>query len=103
MAKTTSPKTKSVTTKRPTAKKSTPKKTARSATKAAAQQPFLEFRITQQTLYWLIFGAAAITFTMWLYTLDARVRDLYDQLDVNSYSLHTVTTPPAGSIEEAQQ
>ncbi len=90
MAKTAKAKSKATTTtrkkttKRPasTTKRMSTKKRAKSS--AAAKQDFFEFRITEQTVYWLIFGAAAILFTIWIYTLDLRVRELYDQVDRNN-------------------
>lgn len=82
MAKSAKAKT---TTKSP-AKKPAVKRAAAKKTKAAAEPQFTEVRFTQQTIYWMIFGAASVIFALWLYTLDARIRDLYDQIDANSYS-----------------
>ena len=98
MAKATKAKT-TTTTKRTTkkpvvaAKRVTPKKKAVKATEA----PFMQARVTDQTLYWLIFGAAAIMFALWLFSLDAKVRDLYDQIDANTYSAEPTLNINAGS------
>lgn len=88
---------KKVTPKAPAASKSIPK------SKATAQSEFLTVRFTEQSLYWLIFGTAAILFAIWVYTLDARVRDLYDQIDASnnsSYMLEPVKNPAERTPEE---
>lgn len=87
MAKATKAKTKS-TTKRVTKKPTTAAKrvTTKKARRPAHEQQFMDTRLTQQTLYWFIFGVACIAFTLWLFTLDAKVRDLYDQIDENTYN-----------------
>lgn len=67
--------------KRPAAKKTV---------KSAAKQPgFFEAKFTEQSVYWLIFGAVAILFAIWIYQLDSKVRDLYDQVDANNSALQT--------------
>lgn len=48
------------------------------------REQFFTVKITDQSLYWLIFGIVAILFALWVYTLDARVRDLYDQIDMTT-------------------
>jgi hypothetical protein len=53
---------------------------------AVDDRPFFEFRITQQTLYWAILGVISIAFALWVYTLDARIQKLYDEIDANTYS-----------------
>lgn len=45
---------------------------------------FMTFRITKQTLYWVVLGAIVILFTWWLTQLQADIQDLYDQIDANS-------------------
>ncbi len=53
----------------------------------ATTQQFLDFRITEQTLYWVLFGAVAIFFTLWIFSVDARLQNLYDEIDARTYSL----------------
>lgn len=78
MAKTT--KAKTGTTKKVTKRIASTKR--RSA--SASQSNFMDTKITEQTLYWFIFGAVAIIFALWLFTLDSKVRDLYDQIDTQT-------------------
>lgn len=47
-------------------------------------QPFFEFRITPQTLYWLVLGTVSIIFAVWIVTLDARIQKLYDEIDMTT-------------------
>lgn len=84
--------------KKPTTVKHTTKKKARSST--AKNADFFEMRFSDQSIYWVIFGAAAIVFTLWLFMLDARVRDLYDQIDANNYNTSSMQTVPAGSDDQ---
>ena len=84
-------------TKKPsTARKSTTRKSGSAKAKAplrklAAQirlQPeesaFLTFRITRQTLYWLLLGVVVLIFTFWLTRLQSDIQDLYDQIDAST-------------------
>lgn len=83
-------KAKRTTTTKKTVKKPAVAKrvTTKKRVKKAAQEPaFFEMKFTDQTVYWIIFGAVAILFAIWLYTLDAKIRDLYDQVDAKSYNV----------------
>ena len=88
MAKTTKAKTKVTTSTRKTSKKPAVEKkvTAKKKAAPATSPQFMQASLTSQSLYWVIFGVAAILFALWLYTLDARIRDLYDQIDQNTMS-----------------
>ena len=80
-----------------TVRKSTPKKTARKKSNFSAASvitsrvrleredtAFFTFRITRQTLYWLILGAVVLLFTVWLTQLQSDIQDLYDQIDAST-------------------
>jgi beta-lactamase regulating signal transducer with metallopeptidase domain len=109
MAKKTSTKAKSADTnkKRTVAKNVTSKKRVNQK-KPVQQQEFFEVRITQETLHWVIFGAVCVAFALWLFTLDTKVRDLYDQVDKSIYSTDIVnekaeSTHPENSSEESSE
>lgn len=79
------------TKKAPVKKKAPAKKQSvvtatRLSAPAAAEQSFFEFRITQQTLYWLVLGLVSIIFALWIVTLDSRIQKLYDDIDASTYS-----------------
>lgn len=84
-----------------TAKKTTPKaapktRTSKATQKKAASQsampsfkivsnpePFMTFRISRQTIYWTIFGAAVIALALWVANLQRNINELYDQIEQN--------------------
>lgn len=90
-AKTTTTKKRATTSRKTTTtRKKQPKKTwmQRAFTdETAASQPFMQTKITNQTLYWLIFGAISIAFALWILTLDAKIREIYDYIDTSTYSV----------------
>lgn len=97
-AKTTAPKK---VVKKPVAKRTATKKSV--SAKSSADTSFMQVKITDQTIYWLIFGAAAIVFALWLYSLDAKVRDLYDQIDANTYRDAPALNAPVDANSDAAQ
>lgn len=87
------------TKKRATKKASKPLLSQLRIERRAEDRPFLEFRITEQTLYWLILGVVSIVFALWILTLDARVQKLYDEIDANSYSVDQYTVKKTTKAE----
>jgi len=97
-----SPKKKTTTTKSTVKKKTAPRKAAakKSSAKRAPlvrqiglrpeETDFMTFRITRQTLYWLVLGAIVILFTVWLMKLQMDIQSLYDQIDANTAELSTM-------------
>lgn len=92
---------KTSTAKKPTtARKSASKSTAakrsssRSRLSLASQiglrpeeTDFMTFRITRQTVYWLVLGLVVILFTVWLMKLQMDIQSLYDQIDASAASM----------------
>lgn len=100
--------TKKATAKKPTAKTTkttkaahaSPKKTVTkkaSAKRTAAKnksaemqsfrlckepQPFMSFKPTRQTAYWLIIAVMSIAFTAWIFSIQSRITDLYNQIEM---------------------
>ncbi len=75
----------------PTAKKKPVKKTAkktaahqRSFVRSSETGPFMTFRVTHQTLYWLIICLLVLAVGVWALYLTARVNGLYDDLQLRS-------------------
>ena len=76
-----------------TTKKSTvSKKEARAANSKHSQSmrsfvlakdtpPFLAFRITHQTFYWLLLGGIILALGVWVVALNVKVQMLYDTID----------------------
>lgn len=78
-------KAKAVKKKAPTKKQTVVTQGRKSS--AASEQSFFEFRITQQTLYWLVLGAVSIVFALWIVSLDSRIQKLYDEIDTSASSI----------------
>lgn len=53
----------------------------------AEEQSFMTFRVTKQTLYWLVLGLVVILFTVWIMKLQADVQSIYDQIDANTQTM----------------
>jgi hypothetical protein len=82
---------KAPTTKKPAARKAAAKKNTANPLSLRSQvglrsedTEFMTFRITKQTLYWLVLGAVVILFTLWLSKLQSDIQTLYDQIDATS-------------------
>jgi cell division protein FtsL len=50
----------------------------------------MTFRVTRQTVYWLVLSLVIILFTLWLTRLQADIQDLYDQIDANTAEMSTL-------------
>lgn len=79
------------------------KSTAVSAKKAAVQpmqsfrparstEPFFTFKITRQTVYWLILSVIVIGLAVWVLQLNARIQSIYDQIEQNSINIEALST-----------
>jgi len=54
--------------------------------------PFFTFRITQQSVYWLILSLLVLALGIWVVTLNVKVQSLYDQIEATSTQVETTTT-----------
>jgi hypothetical protein len=41
----------------------------------------MTFRVTKQTVYWLVLGAVVILFSTWILRLQADIQSIYDSID----------------------
>lgn len=79
---------------KPTAKKPAAKATARKSSASSHRlfainivpdsQPFMTFRMTTQTVYWLIFAVTILAMGLWVLRLNLQIISLYDQIDQNN-------------------
>lgn len=80
------------------AKKKTTKKTAkkavvqRSFVRSPEPTPFMTFKATHQTAYWLIISLLLLAIGVWVISLTIRVHSLYDTVEQQSSS-NSVTAP----------
>lgn len=91
------PAAKKTVAKKPAPKKPAPKKTvakkapakksaSRAASASASNRAFLEARFTEQTVYWIIIGAAVIALAAWVLSLQVQLNEMYDSIDAASTS-----------------
>lgn len=82
--------TKKTTSKKAPTKKATSVRVKKSAKPAGIrahiglqpeEQEFMTFRLTKQTVYWLILGVVVVLFAGWTMMLQADIQSLYDQID----------------------
>ena len=88
------------TAKKKPSKKPTPKKSVKKSTTRVAARPssvahrsfqrsansteFMQARFTEQTVYWLIIGAAVIGLAIWVLSIQVRLNDMYDAIDAQT-------------------
>lgn len=53
----------------------------RSFRPAAVSEPFFTFRLTRETLYWLILSAIVLALGIWVININTKVQGIYDQID----------------------
>ena len=72
------------TPKKKKATKSAAKKTAPMKSFAVMKDApsFFSFRVTYQTFYWLTLSLLILALGIWVITLNMRVQQLYDQIDL---------------------
>lgn len=89
------PATKSTATKKAPVRKVTKKSTvskpktveAQSFKRDSRKTPFMTYKFTQQSFYWLIIGALVIALGAWVMHLNIKIQRIYDQVEINS-ALH---------------
>ncbi|NCU37508.1 hypothetical protein EOL96_00370 [Candidatus Saccharibacteria bacterium] len=92
---------KTVTKKAPakSAKKTTVKRVSkpapamRSFAVSAPDEPFFTFRITHQTLYWLILSLMVLALGAWVMVISARVQQIYDTIDATNAETDALVVP----------
>jgi hypothetical protein len=98
------------TKKKPTtAKATTARKTTTKRPKIAPVQsfrryddstPFMTFKFTQQSAYWLILSVIVLALGAWVMYLNVQIQNLYDQVEINTalsqqYSMPAAEKAPA--------
>lgn len=81
---------KTTTTKRKQPAKSSRRAKApqvRSFRVAPENAPFLTFKLTKQTLYWLVLSAVVIAFTLWILKLQSDIQDIYNSIDASNSTI----------------
>lgn len=97
-ASTTSKRTASNTSKH--AAKSTKSREMRSFRLAKSPEPFMTFRITRQTIYWLVLGVIVLSFGSWLIYVTAQIQSIYDQIDQTNAIVNDLSPETLKKIKE---
>lgn len=92
---------KATTTKKVSASKRPTHKAARSKRQGTFQSfqvsgdnsPFLTYRITRQTLYWLILAVVVFFLGAWVLRLEVEIQGIYDSIDRNNISISSLEVP----------
>lgn len=74
-------------------KASTKNKDVKSFVLTAEREPFFTFKVTKQTLYWLVIAVISLAFSGWIYKVQADINDLYDQIELMQASESTLSQP----------
>lgn len=54
-------------------------------------EPFFTFRVTHQTIYWLILAFIVVGLAVWVLSISIRVQNIYDQIDAtNSRAMNMI-------------
>lgn len=56
----------------------------RSFQRARPTTPFLTFKVTNQTVYWLVLSLLVLGLGVWVTYLNVKVQHIYDQIDLSS-------------------
>lgn len=63
--------------------------------------PFMTFKFTQQSIYWLILSAFVLALGAWVMYLNVKIQGLYDQVEINSSLREQYPAPTADKIQVA--
>ena len=86
---------KSVSKKAPTrpVAKTKVKHVAKAKKPAPATEPFLTFRLTNQTLYWAILAAFVLGLGIWVTVISVKVQHIYDTIDATNAQADALVIP----------
>ena len=65
----------------------------RSFAPAPASEPFMTFRLTNQTLYWAILAAFVLALGIWVTVISVRVQHIYDTIDATNAQADALVIP----------
>ena len=65
----------------------------RSFAPARPSEPFFTFRITHQTLYWLVLAIVVLALGVWVTDISVKVQRIYDQIDATNAATDAMVIP----------
>ena len=66
----------------------------RSFRPAKPDEPFFTFRITHQTVYWLILAVIVVSLAAWVLSISIKVQNIYDQIDATTRATENMRKMP---------
>lgn len=98
--------TKKTSTKKSTTKKAPARKAAlrkgsakSSSSRMIALTPesgeFMTFRLTRQTVYWMVLGTVVVLFSIWILRLQSDVQSIYDKIEATQADAESTYVDPA--------
>ena len=66
----------------------------RSFRPAKPDEPFFTFRITHQTVYWLILAVIVVSLAAWVLSISIKVQNIYDQIDATTRATENLRIMP---------
>ena len=66
----------------------------RSFRPAKPDEPFFTFRITHQTVYWLILAVIVVSLAAWVLSISIKVQNIYDQIDATTRATENMRIVP---------
>lgn len=88
---------------RTTIKRSTKRPVApvmRSFAPARTTEPFFTFRITHQTLYWLVLAMIVLALGVWVTVISVKVQQIYDQIDETNAATDAMVIPKKQAAQQ---
>ena len=73
---------------------STAPASVRSFRPAKPDEPFFTFRITHQTVYWLILAVIVVSLAAWVLSISIKVQNIYDQIDATTRATENMRKMP---------
>lgn len=56
-------------------------------------EPFMTFRVSNQTAYWLVLAVLVVALGVWVTSISIRVQDIYDQIDTTNSQAYSMPFP----------
>lgn len=63
-------------------------------------EPFFTFRISHQTLYWLILAVIVIALGLWVMDINDKVQRIYDNIDATNAMIGSMPEPKPASASQ---
>lgn len=58
-------------------------------------EPFFTFRISNQTVYWLILAVIVVGLGLWVMNINDKVQKIYDNIDATNSMIYSMPEPKA--------